>query len=241
MRQHVRIAVGAVDAGDGRGFRKRLAQFRMIAGAVIALAVVLPDELPVALFHDGALEGDLRLGQPVRPEIGLHQRAERREVGRLVGQADEDIAADALAGDRLQPVVALVEAVSHLAGEEQGAVEVVGPLVIGTDEPRRGALVGRADAAAAMAAGIVEGADAAFAVANDHHRVGADLHGEEAAGTGDLAVVADEEPVAVPDQFHVELEEAGVGVERLLQREARASAADEPQHVVARIHVVVLA
>jgi hypothetical protein len=33
----------------------------MIDGAVIALAVVLPHELPVAILDDGALIGELRL------------------------------------------------------------------------------------------------------------------------------------------------------------------------------------
>ena len=191
---------------------------------MIALAIVLPDELPVALLDDGRFEGDLGLAQPVRQEIGLDHGAHRREVGRLVGQADEDVAADAFASDRLQAELALVEAVGHLASKQEPAVELVGPLVIGADQLRRRALVGIADAAAAMPAGIVEGVDLALLVADQHDRVVADLDGDVAAGLRQLAIMADEQPVAIPDQLHVELEEIGIGVEGLLERIALPAA-----------------
>ncbi len=210
----------------------------MVAGAVVALAVVLPDELPVPFLDDGALMRDLRLAQPVRQQIGLDHRAHRREIGRLACQADENIAADGFAGDRLQTELALVEALGHLAREQQPAVEFVGPLVIGADKLGGGALVGVADATAAMPAGIVEGVDLALLVAHQHDGIIADLHGHEAAGLWQLALMAGEQPVAIPDQLHVELEVVGVGVEGLLEREALAAAFQPLHHVVARIHVL---
>ena len=88
-----------------------------------------------------------------------------------------------------------------------------------------------------MPAGIVEGADFAVAAAHDHHWVVADLHREEAARLGDLAIVADEQPFAIPDKLHVELVEIRVDVEGLLQAEAVAPVADQFQHFVAHVHV----
>ncbi len=106
----------------------------MIGGAVVTLAIVLPDQLPIALLDDGAFEGDLRFPQAMRREIGRDRLAERPEVHRVFGKTDEDVTADGLAVDRLQTVLGRVEALGHLPREEQAAVEFVGPLVVGTDE-----------------------------------------------------------------------------------------------------------
>jgi hypothetical protein len=125
----------------------------------------------------------------------------------VLGQADEDVAADAFASDRLQAELALVEIRRPSGGRTAAAVELVGPLVIGADELCRRAFLGVADAAAAMAAGIVEGVDLALLVAHQHDRIVADLHGDVAARLRQLAIMADEQPVAIPDQLHVELED----------------------------------
>ena len=71
----------------------------MIRGAVKALAVVLPDELPVAVLDDRALESDLGVGEPVGRQIGLRLGPERFEAWRDRRDANEDIAADTLAVD----------------------------------------------------------------------------------------------------------------------------------------------
>lgn len=205
---------------------------------MIALAVVFPDELPVAFFDDRRFECDLRLAQPVRQKIGFDHGAHRREVGRILCQTNEDVAADDFAGDRLQSELALVEAVRHLAREQQPPVELVSPLMVGTDQLGGGALVGVAHAAAAMPAGVVESVDPSLLVADQHHRIIADLNGDVATWFRQLAIMADEQPVTIPDQLHVELEIVGIGVKGLLKRVARLAALQEPQHVVARIHVL---
>lgn len=89
-----------------------------------------------------------------------------------------------------------------------------------------------------MAAGIVEGADLPVAAPHDHDGIVADLNGEEAARLGDLAIVADEQPVAMPDQFHIELLEIRIDVEGLLQAEAVPPIADQFQHFFAHVHVL---
>ena len=101
--------------------------------------------------------GDLGFAQTVRQEIGLDRsRATGAKSVGSVGQADEDVAADAFAGDRLQAELGLVEILAHLAGKQQRAVEIIGPLVIGADELGRTRPCLAADARAAMAAGIVQ-------------------------------------------------------------------------------------
>ena len=135
-----RIVLGALHAGGRRRFRIGAAKLRMVCGAMIAFAVVFPDELPVALLDDGAFEGDLGVLQIVRGQIGRDHVAHGLEVHRLFGKADEDVAADGFAMDRLQAVLVLVEILAHLAGKQQLAVQLVGPLVIGTDKLGGGAL-----------------------------------------------------------------------------------------------------
>src|SRR5690606_10490103 len=115
-------------------FRKGLAKLGMIARAVVALAVVFPDELPVALLDDRGFVGDLRVAQAMGQEERLHHRAERREIHRAVGETYEDVSTRGLAGDRLQAEAGRVETLAHLAREEKRTFEVIGPLMVGTDQ-----------------------------------------------------------------------------------------------------------
>jgi hypothetical protein len=151
---------------------------------------------------------------------------------------DEDVAADRLACDGLQGEFRRIEVRSHLAGEEQLAVQVVGPLVVGADEPCRGAALGGADPAAAVAAGIVERPHLPLAVAHDHHRIIADLQRHVVAWLRDLAVMRREQPVAIPDEFKVDPVVIRVCVEGLFQAVAVAPVAQAAQHVVADVHVL---
>src|SRR3546814_4740106 len=58
LRQRL-VGFGALDAGYGRRIRKGAAKFRMGAGAMVALAVILPHQLPISLLYDGRLVRDL--------------------------------------------------------------------------------------------------------------------------------------------------------------------------------------
>ena len=77
--------------------------------------------------------------------------------------------------------------------------------MIGTDQPRRGAVLRRTDSRAAMPAGIVEGAQAAVAVAHHDDRILADLHRQVVPGIQHFAVVTHEQPVAVPNHLQIDL------------------------------------
>src|SRR5271170_1052203 len=129
-----RVLHRARDARNRWRLGESLAQFGMVAAAVVAFAVVLPDQLPVAVFDDRALERDLGVGQPMRGQIGLDAVAELRKVGRLLGEANPDKAADALAMHRLQPMRLGVEIGAHVAGITKPTVEFISPVVIGADE-----------------------------------------------------------------------------------------------------------
>ena len=78
-----------------------------------------------------------------------------------------------------------------------------------TNQSRRRASICRTHAAAAMPTGVVEGTDFTVTAAHDNDRVVANLDREETARLADFAVMADEQPVAIPDQFHVQLVEIG--------------------------------
>ena len=152
----------ARDAGDRRRLGKSPAQFRMVAAAMVAFAVVLPDQLPVAVLDDRALERDLGLGQPMRRQIGFdawrgtpRSRAPawrgRSRYSRRRSRNAPASARGALAS----------KSGAHVAGIAQPAVEFVGPVVIGADELDDASLRRGADPRAAVAAGIVESADRA--------------------------------------------------------------------------------
>ena len=176
----------------------------------------------------------------VRREIAgglLDEGVERRGV---VGEADVDEAVDVAAVDGLQAVLGRVEVRVHVARPEQAAVELVGPLVVGADDLRVGSLRRAAEGRAAVAAGVVEGADRAVGAADDDDRVEADLVGDVAAGLRQLAGGHGEEPAPVPDPLEVELEDVGVGVEGARERVVGPAGGQQRQHIGILKHGYVL-
>ena len=79
------------------------------------------------------------------------------------------------------------------------AVGAEGPAVVGADECAGVAVVGAAQAVAAVAADVQEGVYLALPVAGDQHRVLPHVGGEEVAWLGDLGLVAQEQPAAGED------------------------------------------
>ena len=207
--------------GDVVPLQQGVEQLRVRTVAVVALAVVLDHQLPVGLLAHGALHRDLGVLHVVRLHVVSQGREELVDGRRIVRQADEDEAAGGLAVHRLEVVVGQLEAFTHLgAGEQQAAVQLVGPLVVGAHQFGDLALVADAQARTAMAADVVEGMDLTFGAADDDDRVVADLHGEEVALGRNLAGHAGDQPLLVEDLLHVDLEQAFVVVEGLRQREA---------------------
>src|SRR3546814_20454020 len=104
-------------------------------------------------------------------------------------------------------------------------------LGVGTDQPRCRSPVLLADARAAGAAGVVEGADHAIGAADDHRFRRADTQRQEVTGLGHLAGVPGEQPFAVVDERDVEVEDSGIAVEALGQGMARAAGRSEERRV----------
>ena len=237
MRHDLRVADDVLDSRYRRALGERPAQLRMVRGAMIALAVVLPHQLPVAVLDDRALEGDSGVGELVGRCISFELSPERLEARRNRRDADEDIAAGAFAADRLEPGLRLVDPAVLLTGANQAAVQIVGPLMIGADEPLRRALGRGADPRAAMPARIMEGADRSVAAAQDDDRIVADLDREVVARRRDLAIVAGEQPVAVEEGFEIEAVELGVGIEFPVEAHAGAPGLKLGEHGVGRVHL----
>ena len=124
-----------------------------------------------------------------------------------------------------------------MTGANQAAVQIVGPLMIGADEPLRRTPGRRANTRTAVPAGIVEGADRPVAAAHDDDRIVADLHGEVVARRRNLAIMAGEQPVAVEDRFEIEAVKPGVGIEFLVEAHAGAPPLQFGEHGVCGAHL----
>ena len=227
---------GVFAVGRGRVLGKGADQLGMICGAVIALAVVLPDQLPIGLFDDGRLEGNLGLMQFMRQKVRLDVFANRLEIRRLGGETNPDITADTRAVDRPQTMLRFVEFAAHVARRDQAAVERIGPLMVGADETRSRAVLRGADSRASVSAGVMEGVQRAFAVAHHQNRILADLYRQVVARIRDLAVVPHEQPVAIPDHFQIDLVILRAAIEVPLQGGFGITVPQSAQHEIARIH-----
>ena len=193
----------------------------MRAVAVVALTVVLHDELPVALFDEVDLVGDLRVLQVVVGEVRLDDADDFLEVRRrLLGGADEDEPADGADVERLEPELSAVERRRLGVGEGEAAVGAVGPLVVGADQVADGPARLLQQARAAVAAHIVEGLHLLVVVPEDDHGDGAEVDRDEVARIGDLGFGRTEEPVLGEDGLDVEIEHFLAGVEGRFEAEA---------------------
>ena len=212
----------------------------MVGRAVIALAIVLPDELPVGLLDDGGFVRDLGLMQVVREEVRLEVPSNRLEIRRHLGEAHPDVAADTRAVHAVQPVLRAVESGPHVARREQPAVEMIGPLMIRAHQSGDGTPPGGADSRSAMPARIVECIEAARAVAHDHHGVHADLHGQVVSGIRHLAIMTDEEPIPVPDHVEIDLVFFRAAIKLPLEGGLGFPSSQAAQYDIARIHARLL-
>ena len=196
--------------------------------AVLALPVVLHHQLPVALLGQVDLVGDLGVAQLVRGQVGLDEAGHLVEVGRRVlVQADEDQAGDVPDVDGLEAETGAVEGGRLGLGEDQVAVGPVGPLVVGADDVADRAARLLEQPRAAVPADVVEGADLLVVVAQDDHRVRADVDRDVVAGVGDLRLGGAEQPVLGEDRRDIQVEHLLAGVEGRLQAVAHGAALDQ--------------
>ncbi len=106
------------------------------------------------------------------------------EIRRFCRQTDIDSTGHHADMERAQPMRRRIEILRHGIGVHEAAVELVGPLMIGTDELGAAAGPVRADLRAAMAAGVEEATDDVVAPADDDDRRLADRKGDIVSGFG---------------------------------------------------------
>ncbi|MNR10141.1 hypothetical protein D3C85_1263760 [compost metagenome] len=189
------------------GYRKVLdvgiEQLRMGTIAVVALAVVLEDQLPVTPLDQVGLERHLAIIQVVRADEGGNRIAERFEIRRLVGHANVDVAVHHFAMSRLEAIVGNVEIRPHVTGEEQFAVQVENPFVVGADQLGDFSAVFAANLGAPVPAGIVERPHLAVAATHHRNRVVANLQCQVLAGLLEFEGMSGKDPFLVPDLFKI--------------------------------------
>jgi hypothetical protein len=164
-----------------------LFRVRVHVRAVVALAVVVEEELPVGLDLVDRLVDRLQLLDPPVLELALERRQRLRERHRFGGETHEQEAPPLGEGRRLEAVVRLLEArnVLHVRRRLERAVEAVGPGVVRALQAALHLAVRLgAQAGAAMAAEVVVGVDLPGGVADHHDALAVDLEEEVAAGSG---------------------------------------------------------
>ena len=181
------------------------------------------------------LLSDLRVRKLVWRQIAFDLGPERLEAWRDRCDAHKNVSADALAMDGLEPKLRFVEPAVHLAGADQASVQIVGPLMIGADEPLRCALFCGANSRAAMPARIVERVDRPVTPPQDDDRIVANLHREIVARSRDLAVMAGKHPVPGEDRLEIETVEIGVGIKFPVEAHAGAPGLQFGQHGVCQV------
>ena len=153
---------------------------RVVDVAVVALAVVLPDQLPVGLDLVVDLLCDLRPREALRAQDGGQcAPGERRRLGRRARRRS------ALRRSRNAPAAGKTPPCrcSCMPRQKVSApLGVVGPLVVGADHALARAAPGRDELRAAVAADVVERAHRAVLAADHDDRVGVDLERQPVAG-----------------------------------------------------------
>ena len=201
--------VGALPARGGgvHGVqRHRRAQLRVLAGAVVALEVVLEEDLPVGPHLVGLAEGQREAFGPGGEHVGaeeVERGAQRR--GRGLTERDEEEPVPALEVGRDETPLRVVEelAVGRSGHVAQAAVGPVAPAVVRAGEAGRVPLRLLAEAVAAVPADVEEGVDLTRAIAHDDDALARDLVHEEVAGSGQLGLVGDERPL--PEEHPLDL------------------------------------
>ena len=189
---------------------------------MIAVGGIVVDQLPIS-EADHAMRATLqfqgRAGPAVEPFVDqLRGRAEMRdEVRHLRVQRRKDEAAIARDPRLAEAERRLVEAgavafLDRHADQRAGAVER--PVVIGTGEAPRRALVLAAHGGATMGAAVEQHVQRAVAVAADDHRPQAELATDEAVRRRQLALMGEKGPGAAEHAVHLVGEDRLVGVER---------------------------
>nr|WP_246264251.1 hypothetical protein [Aromatoleum toluvorans] len=97
----------------------------------------------------------------------------------------------------------LVEIAAHVSGEQQFPVEIVSPFVVRANQLGGFPVRLAANPGAAMAAGVVEGADFAVSPAHDGDRIISDLERDIVPGFFEFECMRGKYPFLMPDLLQV--------------------------------------
>src|SRR5580692_7228246 len=110
---------------------------------------------------------------------------------------------------------------AHPRSADQFAVEVIGPLVIGTNDPGAASSTVRTDLRSPMPTGVMKSANHTVATSHCENRGRPDRHGQIRPGLGELDFEPDHQPSAGKQLFYIELIHVLVAIERSGQRVSR--------------------
>ncbi|MNM89872.1 hypothetical protein D3C81_1021140 [compost metagenome] len=128
---------------------------------------------------------------------------------------------DDLAMHRDQAAALGVEALAHVAGMLEAAVQVVGPLVVGAHQHAHGGFARFLQARATVAAHIAVRADLFIIVAQDQHRRFADVHGVDVTGLIDIGGNGNLYPMLIEEDFHIRFENILAAVQLAVHAKTR--------------------
>ena len=187
--------------------RGELVELGVDARAVVALAVVLGDELPVGLDLVGHLVSDLEAPEVEALQVGLEIAQPGRELRRRRVEAHEDepLPRGQTDGDETGGRQAEVFEVLGVLGPDELAVEVVDPGVVRALEPDGRATALLDHGSTAMLADVVEAAQDAVPAPDDEQRLVVDRRQEIGRRLRCVRVAPDDDPVAPEPAFALEI------------------------------------
>ena len=189
---------------------------------VIAVEHVLDLELPVAVVDVAVLahvERELAAGCAVDHvvDVALDRADVVLEARALLGEACENEAAILADTRRAREAEGRLVEIGRAAFlDRHGREPPVGvetPAVVAAGETRGVALALVHHLGAAMGAAIEQHVHGVVAMTGHDDRLAAEVGGDEVAGIWHLAGMADEQPRAREDAFHLQLEHVGIGVD----------------------------
>ena len=146
-------------------------QFGMANIAMIAFAIILHHQFPIGVFDIIILHRDLETFEIIYRNLLSDIRLHTLNWRRRIGHTDEDQPTDIFQRNGVQAMVALGKIRFHATRSEKLSVQTIGPLMIGTCQPRRAAFLFQADFRAAVAATIPKCPHLIIAPAHNDDRI----------------------------------------------------------------------
>ena len=187
------------------------------AGAVVALRVVLGDDLPIRgdVVFEARCSTQGREVAPELPRVMVVPVAHRlREGARIRIKVDEHEATPGLEANGRKAEFGRREVldVLHVPGSDEGSLEVIDPRVVGALEADQPAGIALDDGGTAVAAHVVEGPEPIIRPADRDERLADQIEREIGARIRSILLAADTDPLAEEPFLSLEREDGRVVV-----------------------------